>query len=179
MRWRSQVVRIAATRSAVHAAGALGWSGAPSRHISTYCTPWAAAHARPSSRRRRPPRSTPIRSRNVVGAPVLMVALLLTAAERGLTLLAPGLVAFGLVLGELESRKVIEIDEGSIGQIGDIETCQQRFLREARGERRQGRDVAGHLEGLIHDLAVRHQPLRGPDAVTLLRRQREPHGQSH
>ena len=40
-----------------------------------------------------------------------MVALLLTAAERGLTLLAPGLVAFGLVLGELESRKAIQIDE--------------------------------------------------------------------
>jgi hypothetical protein len=35
MRCRSQVARIAAVRSAVHVAGALGCSGAPSEHMST------------------------------------------------------------------------------------------------------------------------------------------------
>src|SRR5689334_16890840 len=144
MRCRSQVARIAAVRSAVHVAGALGCSGAPSRHISTKWTSLAAAQAKPSSRRRRPPRSTPIRSRSVMD---------LAAAECGLALLPPGLVPFGLVLGQLEGRKTIEIHERRVRKIRDVETRQQGFLCEPCGERRQRGDVAGDLHRLIHELA--------------------------
>src|SRR5215467_1506337 len=69
-----------------------------------------------------------------------------TPAECGLALLAPRSVALGLVLGQLERGEAVEIHEGGVREIGNVEPPQERFLREACRERRQRRDVRGDLE---------------------------------
>src|SRR5437773_726028 len=74
--------------------------------------------------------------------------------ERRFALLAPGLVPFDLVLGELEGGETIEVDERGIGLVRDVEAPQERFLGEACRERRQRREVRRDLQRLVHQLGV-------------------------
>src|SRR2546426_4477475 len=64
---------------------------------------------------------------------------LLAPAECGLALLTPGAVSLGLVLGLLEHREAVEIDERGVRQVRDVESAHQRFLGQPRGQRRQRR----------------------------------------
>src|SRR5947207_10645492 len=74
--------------------------------------------------------------------------------EGRLALLAPRPVPFGFVLGQLEGREAVEVDERRVRLIGNVEAAQERLLREPRGQRRQSRKVRRDLQRLVHQLRV-------------------------
>jgi len=63
--------------------------------------------------------------------------------------------------------------------LGISKALGQRFLGEARGERRQAGDLVGHLERALHQLGVRHQPLGEADAISLVGIDRVAQGGAH
>src|SRR5262249_12154458 len=101
------------------------------------------------------------------------------ALEGRLALLAPRGVALGLVLGQLEGREPIEVDERGVGEVGDVEAAEQGLLGQRRGQRRQGGEVPRHLERLVHQAGVRHHPLGEADPVRLLGVEGKAEGEAH
>src|SRR5438093_674320 len=76
--------------------------------------------------------------------------------EHGLALLAPRRVALGLVLGQLEGREAIEIDQRSVRQVGDVEPAEQGLLPEPleRAIPSPG-DALDEVRGGLHGVGLR------------------------
>src|SRR5271170_5057419 len=98
----------------------------------------------------------------------------LAALEHRLATLAPRAMPFGLVLGHLQRHEAIEVRMRGLAE-RDVVSRVDRFLRDARGERRQRRDVLRDLARLRHQLAMRNHPLRETDAIGLVSLERETH----
>ena len=83
------------------------------------------------------------------------------------------------ILGHLQYAEAIHVSQRRVIQVGDVLPAHHGFLDQALRQRRHGRHFARHFHGLVHQLLVRHQPLRQTDAMRLLRVERKAHGHLH